>query len=231
MLEQRSTAPELMDRPDFDRRQVVDTFRFLQPVNRWLGGHRPLLSFLRRESQSWGPDQVYHFLDVGCGAGDVALALARWGRNQGYRLRIHGIDKHPAVVELAQAKCRAYPEISLARQDVFSLDSPAYDYVHASQFLHHFPDERVPAVLTHLLGLSRRKLVINDLVRAPLFYLATWAFTLFTAPVFRHDARLSVKKGFKLKELARLLQDTGLARFELERHFLYRFLLILSREE
>jgi hypothetical protein len=42
---------------------------------------------------------------------------------------------------------------------------------------------------------------------------------------------LSVKKGFKLKELARLLQDNAFTHFELERHFLYRFLLILSREE
>ena len=50
-------------------------------------------------------------------------------------------------------------------------------------------------------------MVINDLVRTPLAYLGTWLFSLAASPVFRHDARLSIRKGFTLRELHRLLSS------------------------
>ena len=70
--------------------------------------------------------------------------------------------------------------------------------------------------------------MINDLVRAPLHYALAWALTLFASPVFRHDARLSIRKGFILNELERLLREGGVGNFHLERHFFYRFLLIVN---
>jgi hypothetical protein len=219
-----------MDLPTFDLQQVVDTFRFIEMVNRWFGGNAALLSFFRRESQTWECGRTYRMLDVGCGVGDSAAALARWGRNHGHRLQIEAIDNNPLTVDLAGRNCRPYHEIALACRDVFHLDGPQYDYVLTSMFLHHFPDVRVPAVLEQLLSLCRLKLVVNDLIRAPLAYCGTWLFTLLTSAVFRHDARLSVRKGFLLPELQRLLCSHGFGGFRLERHFFYRFLLIIDKE-
>jgi len=62
------------------------------------------------------------------------------------------VDHHPAVVELARQNCRDYPEIEIAVGDVLNWESDAYDYVHASQFAHHFPDEEVVPLLRHLLA-------------------------------------------------------------------------------
>jgi 2-polyprenyl-3-methyl-5-hydroxy-6-metoxy-1,4-benzoquinol methylase len=231
MLEQRAAELEWMDSPDFGRPEVVGTFRFLEPVNRWFGGVRPLLSFFRRESQSWDRHEMVRILDVGCGAGDVPMALARWSRRRGYRFQIDAIDRHEITVELAQRRCQGYPEIAVFHQDVFHLSERKYDYVHASQFLHHFPDGEVVPVLNHLQRLSRSKLVINDLVRALLHYASAWALTLFASPVFRHDARLSIKRGFILNELEWLLKDGGVGNFRLERHFFYRFLLIVNNSK
>jgi 2-polyprenyl-3-methyl-5-hydroxy-6-metoxy-1,4-benzoquinol methylase len=227
----RATGMEWMDRPDFGRQGVMDTFRYLRPVNRWFGGRRPFLTFFRHESRLWDPHTTYRILDVGCGVGDVAIALSRWARRQGFHLHIHGIDKHPVVIELAKQNCQAYPEISLACQDLFALSGPTYDYVLTSQFLHHFPNPQVPGVLARLLALSQRKVVVNDLIRAPLAYAATWLFTLLTSEVFRHDARLSVRRGFTLPELVSLLGTLPFQSWRLERHFFYRFLLILSKRE
>lgn len=228
MLEGRTTEPEWMDGPDFGPRLAVDAFRFLVPVNRFLGGHGPMVAFFRRESRSWERDRTYTVLDVGCGAGDVPMALARWGRQAGHRLRITGLDKNPAIVALAQEWCRPYGEIAVRCQDVFQLDGRPYDYVLASQFLHHFPDERTAAVLRFLLGRCRGKVVVNDLVRTPVAYACTWLFTLLSTPVFRHDGRISVRRGFRPAELARLLRANGFARFRLTRHFFYRFQLVLD---
>lgn len=230
MLQRRASELEWMDGPDFGPPLVAGTFRFLEPVNRLLGGHRPMLGFFRRECRAWDRQQTYHLLDVGCGAGDVPLALARWGRRAGYRLEIEGLDHNPPTVDLARQKCRPYPEISLVCADALSWHGHEYDYVLASQFLHHFPDEQVPSVLRLLLGMSRRKVVINDLVRAPLAYMATWLFTLVASPVFRHDGRISVRRGFTLVELQRLLRGNNLPPFRLDRHFFYRFQLVLEKD-
>ena len=60
---------------------------------------------------------------------------------------------------------------------------------------------------------------------APLHYLGTWFLTLWTSRVFRHDARTAVIRGFRVEELRALLRAGGLDDYELEQHFLYRFLL------
>ena len=146
-------------------------------------------------------------------------------------LRIDGVDKHGATVDLARQRCRNYQEISVFRQDIFCSNGQRYDYVHASQFLHHFSDKEVSSIVSHLLDMSERKLVISDLVRASMHYLSAWVFTLFAFPVFRHDARLSIRRGFRPEELGRLLQSGGLSDFCMERHFFYRFLLIVDQKE
>ena len=165
---------------------------------------------------------------MGCGAGDVPAALVRWSRRRGYRVLVDAIDKHADIVALARRRCQNFPEISVPRKDVFHLDGHPYDYVHASRLIHHFPSKEVPSVLVFLLGLSERKLVVSDLVRAPLHYLSAWVFTLVSSPVFRHDARLSIRRGFTLDELNELLDRGQFVNFTLERHFFYRFLLIMS---
>ena len=229
MLERRAPGPELMDGPEFGFGEAADTFRFLVPVNRWFGGIRPLVSFFERESRTWDHSATYLLLDAGGGVGDVAVALVRWARQNGHRIRVNLVDKDPSAIELASEACRDYPEITVTCRDVLELRHQECDYVYASQFLHHFADEEVVPVLRQLLGMCRRKVVVNDLVRAPLAYLGTWFLTLGTSPVFRHDARMSVRRGFRVSELEGLLRDGGLGDLILEKHFFYRFLLIVSQ--
>jgi 2-polyprenyl-3-methyl-5-hydroxy-6-metoxy-1,4-benzoquinol methylase len=158
----------------------------------------------------------------------MAVALVKWGRRKGRTVHIRAIDNHPLIVELARQRCLGYAEISVEKQDALQLAEDRYDYVHASQFLHHFPDQEVGNVLRHLLGLCSKALVVSDLLHHPLHYAAAWLFSLPASQVFRHDARLSVRKGFRAHELRSLLEEHGFAGFQLEEHFLYRFLLVLT---
>jgi 2-polyprenyl-3-methyl-5-hydroxy-6-metoxy-1,4-benzoquinol methylase len=235
MLKERARGPEWLDADDLTHEVVHQTFDMLPKANLWFGGVRPTLAFFRRESRAWAPGEVVSILDAGCGIGDVAVALVRWARRAGYRLQVHGIDRHPLVVEMAQEHCQDYPEIEITCANVLTLEAregeELYDYVHASQVVHHFPSEEVVPLLRHMLGLCRRKVVVNDLVRAPLAYAATWIFTLIGPPVFRHDGRISVRRGFRLDELGQLLRAGGLRPFSLTWHFFYRFLLVLDKEQ
>jgi hypothetical protein len=217
-----------MDGPEFGFGEAVDTFRYLVPVNRWFGGVRPIVSFFERESQTWDGLATYRLLDAGGGVGDVVVALAQWARRNGHRIRVDLVDRDPSAIKLAGEACRYYPEITVTCQDVLELGGQEYDYVYASQFLHHFADEEVVPVLRQLLGMCRRKVIVNDLVRAPLAYASTWFLTLWTSAVFRHDARMSVRRGFRVSELDGLLRYGGLCDFILEEHFFYRFLLIVN---
>jgi len=231
VFRQRALEAELMDKATFGPQEVNDTFRFIEPVNRWLGGSRAILSFFERESQSWSTSQSYEILDVGCGSGDIPVTLARWGQRRGFRLHIQAIDNHPDTLELARHRGRNYPEITFDRQDLYDLAGDQADYVLLSMLLHHLPDDAIPAVLQRMLTVCRRKVAVNDLLRAPLAYCGTWLFSLFASAVFRHDARLSVRKGFTLDELKKLLADHGFRSFHVERHFFYRFLLTLDKKE
>mgnify|MGYP005860412391 FL=1 len=133
-------GPELMDGEDFGRREVVATFRYLAPTNRAFGGVRPLIRFLEREGRQWQPDRTYRILDVGCGLGDIPVAVARWARRRGQRLRLEAIDINPITAEMAQSYCSAYPEISVLCQDALAIADGAYDSVFASLFLLHCAD-------------------------------------------------------------------------------------------
>src|SRR5699024_11715282 len=43
-------------------------------------------------------------LDIGCGGGDVACALARWARRGGVDLRVTGIDPDPRAHDWARRR-------------------------------------------------------------------------------------------------------------------------------
>ncbi len=146
------------------------------------------------------------------------------------RLHIDAVDNHPLTADLAQRTCAAFPEITCTCRDAFALDGQRHDYIIMSMFLHHFPDEEIPDVMKRLLAACRRQVVVNDLVRSPLHYAGTWLFTLLTSDVFRHDARLSVRKGFVPEDLARLLRGHGIHNFRMERRFFYRLLLTIGKE-
>jgi 2-polyprenyl-3-methyl-5-hydroxy-6-metoxy-1,4-benzoquinol methylase len=221
-------GPERMDNDSFSRQDAMDTFRYLVPVNRLFGGIRPVISVLQRESGAWGEGETCRILDAGCGSGDVAVDIVRWARRHGQHVAIDAVDSHLPTLELARRRCAGYPEIRLHHRDVFARGEGPYDYVYASQFLHHFPDAEAPAVIQSLRQMCRRRLIISDLVASPLHYLATWMLTLFTSGVFRHDARISVRRGFRVDELQALLRRHGFDQFRIERHFLYRFVLIMD---
>ena len=88
--------------------------------------------------------------------------------------------------------------------------------------------QTVVSVLKHLLGLAKRKVVINDLLRAPLHYWSAWVLGLVSSPVFRHDSRLSIRRGFTFAELDEFLRLGGIHHYSLKPYFFYRFLLCIN---
>lgn len=82
-----------------------------------------------------GPDDA--LLDIGCGTGIMALALAPAVG------RVHGIDFSPVMVERARENCQACPSATFATGSITEpgVENGAFNKVLAYSVLQYLPDE------------------------------------------------------------------------------------------
>lgn len=233
----RSTADEIMDDPTIPAAGLSATLRQLASINTFLGGYPPsvrgVLALLSRPSEdrrvprptaltprpptpSLGEGEVRAsatLLDVGTGAADTPRKLVEASAARGIRLDVTAIDLAAATAEYARAACAGHPSIHVEQGDLFALipGRHRFDIVHAAMVLHHFPDEEAVRALVWMYALAERGVVINDLHRHPLAY---WGIRALTAlawrdPMIRHDAPVSVLRGFRAAELRDLAARAG----------------------
>lgn len=202
-LERRSSALEFMDDLDFQGADLIESFRFIRMVNLLGGGQRAVLNGLRTALKKWPRHRPVEILDVGCGIGDLGIAMTRWGRQHDFEIRYRGLDQSDHTLALARQHTRSF-DFEFVRGDLFSSCLPEADLVVASMVLHHFNDEDVVRAIRNLGGKARHALIINDLERSPLAWLAAWFLTAPLSRLSRADALTSVEKGFTVDELATL---------------------------
>lgn len=206
----RSARLELMDSEDVSEADLRRTFRELALINRRLGGHAATL----RALESLIPPGLkrVRILDVGCGDGDAASFILDWAQARGLEATVHGIDLSAVSVRLAAARER--PGLSFACRDLFALESGEdYDIVHAGLLLHHCPGAAAVRALKAMHSHARLGVAVNDLHRHPAAYYAIKALTAAFSRdrLIRHDAPLSVLRGFSRAELRALCREAGLA--------------------
>lgn len=212
--------------------RLTRALRDIRWVNRWLGGYAATRAVLRPLMQSRA---ALRMLDLGTGVADVPEHLVRWAARCGTRLEVVAIDANAATVDYARAALdRRLPEplraqIHVAVGDALDLpfDENAFDVVHAAMFMHHLPSAPAAELLREMNRMARVGLVVNDLHRHPLAYgsIKTLGFLLPTSAMFRHDAPLSVLRGFRRDELERLAHQAGLGDYRIRWHWAFRWTL------
>ncbi len=224
---QRSREIEIMDDLQCNGEVVDQTLRELEFINRWLGGNSVTLEGVR---QLAGGQKTITLADLGCGGGDMLKILARWGRKNKLNLSLTGIDANPYIIQFARNNCKAYPEINLENQDIFSRDFQVlkFDIITGTLFYHHFPQADLIDLFYKLKHQARLGLVINDLHR---HWLAFYSIRLLTrlfsrSSMVRFDAPLSVLRGFSRAELNDLLFKAGIHSFELKWKWAFRWLVV-----
>jgi 2-polyprenyl-3-methyl-5-hydroxy-6-metoxy-1,4-benzoquinol methylase len=233
----RSRDDEWMDLPSTSREEFVQALHDIRWVNKRLGGTAALLNgVLELLPRTYAG--TFKILDLGTGSADIPLALARWARSQKHktniRFEITALDMHPIAVETARHMTQDYPEIEVTQGNALQLsyDNQSFDIVTSSMCMHHLSDADAGRLLREMARLGRLGFVINELERHPLAWLGIHLLGRFTrkGAVFKHDAPLSVLRGFNRKELETLRTQSSLAGLQIFHRRPYRWLLIWRHE-
>lgn len=227
----RSAEPEMMDLPDQPGELLTEDLRNLRLINRYLGCHRNVLRGLAR--LVW-TNQLPSFslLDVGTGSADIPEVIVRWARRNHVTARIAALERDPVSVEEAADQIRNSPEITLVRGDGMSppFGPASFDFVLASQLLHHFADSQIIAALRTWARLARRAIIVNDLVRHPIPYqgirLVTKAFT--RNAMTRSDGPRSVQRACTISEWRELFRRANVGEFSVQWVLPFRVLGVIS---
>jgi SAM-dependent methyltransferase len=226
----RSYEMEMMDLPGQPRALLEEDLRNLRVINRSLGNYRNVVRGLNRLVRAQKIDR-FSLLDVGTGSGDIPTVIARWARCHAVAARISALEPEPVTVAQAAAQTRNFPEVTVVRGDATAppFHAAAFDFVLASQLLHHFSEEQIVRLLRIWSPLARRAIIVSDLVRHPLAYHGIRLLTkLFTRNAMtRTDAPLSVARAFTLTEWRALLREADVGPFQIFSAFPFRVMALI----
>ena len=210
MFDSRSTTMEFLDRPDCDPALAAASYRFMETVNCRFGGIRIVRRFLTAETAGRYTGAPLRILDIGSGSCDIPLAVSRWARAYDIPLHFTCLEMAGHAVDIArgQLALAGNPAVQLLQEDAFT-HQPAepYDCAVASMCFHHFSDAQILTLVQRLRGFVLNSVLINDLRRSRLSSLAARLLLAGTPAGVRHDALLSIRRGFKISELSTLLRQ------------------------
>lgn len=196
---------ELMEDPACDPRKLHNTYAQFRAINTLASGWRRIYRLYVKPAAARGRHLT--MLDVGFGAGDIPIRLAKWAERDGIELMITAIDADRRA--LAWVRGREHPsnvtfrEASLAE---LLTRGRRFDFVISNHLLHHLSEPALGKLCADTRQLSRQVVIHNDVVRSDLALL--W-FAALTAPLFHDsfivpDGLVSIRRSFSHRELVAL---------------------------
>jgi hypothetical protein len=214
---QRVNTEEILDSDACPPVEAESSLRDLCRINRWFGGVATTRRLIQRVASATG-DKSFSVLEVAAGFGEVSKAAGRQLAHKRITLEVTDLDRVRSHL-LRGNRAVVADALSLPFQD------GSFDLVSCSLFAHHLE----PAELGHFIGeglrVSRRAVLINDLVRHPLHLALVYAgFPLMRSYVSRVDGLASVRRAYVPDEMRRILLSAARppARIEISRNFLFR---------
>ena len=221
-----------MDQPDLDQARHWHALRGLARID-WLSGSAGILWPSIRQLAEESSSQPLRILDVACGAGDLCIALHQRAARCGLSLHLEGADISSQALEYAGKRAKTVgAKVHFFQQDALGGDFPSvYDVVFCSLFLHHLNEEQAVNLLKAMARAARRMILISDLTRSRLGWLAAYLVTrmLTTSDVVHVDGPLSVQGAFTPTEALALAHQAGLHGATVVRRWPFRFLLTWGR--
>jgi 2-polyprenyl-3-methyl-5-hydroxy-6-metoxy-1,4-benzoquinol methylase len=228
-LKYRTYKKELLDEDDIPTEDLRKNLTELNFINTWLGGHNisicGLKQFIRKKKEIL-------ICEIGCGGGDNIFALNRWCKKHKIRAEFIGIDIKPACIEFAKEKAQINDVLWVVNDYQKVAFDKMPDVVFSSLFCHHFTEEQLVEQLKWMQANSTQGFFINDLQRNAIAYqLIKWLTNFFSnSYLVKHDAPLSVARGFKKREWRDMLKKSNLTNFIINWKWAFRYLVIYKHE-
>ena len=203
----RTDKEELMDDFSIGGDLLRDTLDKLENINRWLGGNLMTVRALKKVLKNHPKEQELTIADIGCGHGDILRDVAKFGRKNGYKMKLIGMDANPTAIAYANELSTEFSELSFKTEDIFSeaFKNRKFDVVLATLFLHHFKEEQLTSFLGNTLKQTKIGIVVNDLHRHKLAYYLFMLLSVFIKNnMIIEDGLTSVLRGFKRNDLVRI---------------------------
>lgn len=216
-----------MDAPDADVAELDRGLAFIRTVNRRLGGTRAVLAHMEPWLAAWPASQPLTVLDVATGSADIPLALAYRAKSLGRKARIMALDMHATTLQFARRHIGHDHPIQLLRGDAtrLPLADNSVDFVISSLFFHHLTTPQATGALKEMVRVVRHGLIVSDLVRSRWAMAAIKMLTLFSPRLHRHDARVSVAKGWHKDEVLSMAASAGASYARYQPRLFARFTL------
>lgn len=227
----RPEVAEQMDRPDCDPAALDRTYGGFRVVNAVVAGWqltyraliRPLLAAHALEpgggardgtgdntADGCGADDApFRILDIGAGGGDLARALLRRSRRDGFAVHVTAVDPDARAHAWASGRPPT-PGLELLRATSGELvrRGRRFDVVLSNHLLHHLDAGELDAVLADSEVLAARRSIHSDIRRSPVAYGLFSAGTLpfFPRSYIRPDGLASIRRSYTPDELAAALR-------------------------
>ena len=210
----RRHEAELMDDPALDAESHLAALRGLRRINRITRSAAILWPAIARAAKEISPAPL-RMLDLACGGGDNALAIAQIVHRRGLALDVHGCDISPVAIAEARrsASSLGVDPNGFFSRDVLGQALPAgYHVIMCSLFLHHLDREQATRMIRRMAEAAERIALVSDLRRTRLGLGMAWVGSrlLTRSPVVHVDAVRSVAGAFVESEVDRMVAESGL---------------------
>jgi 2-polyprenyl-3-methyl-5-hydroxy-6-metoxy-1,4-benzoquinol methylase len=227
-LNERSRKDELLDQPNISTKDLHQNLHELDVINRLLGGHAATLKGIKKIIGN-NAHKTWRIIDLGCGGGDSLRAIAKWAYKKNLKVELKGVDLLEDAIVYAKANSEGF-DIDFIQSDFKEVKSGSFDIAISSLFCHHLYDETLRSLIETKLRLAKHA-VINDLHR---HFLAYYSIKLLTSVfskshLVKHDACLSVARGFKRKDFENLLNMFVDVKISISWIWAFRWLVVISR--
>lgn len=200
-------AEEEMDAAQLPPARYARVLADLARINGLTMAPRPTLGFLDRVRARSVGTRPWRILDVGFGAGDMLVRVARWGKRRGVALDLAGVDLNPKSAPVADA--RLGDQARLVTGDYRDLAGQGWDIILSSLVTHHMTAGQRTEFLRFMESESARGWLVNDLhrQRLPFAGYPLLAALALVDPIVRRDGQLSVGRSFRRAEWQAMLVE------------------------
>ena len=213
----------MLDGKNIPFEDIKRNMQELDFINKHLGGHKITLKGVKALADR----NVLHISEIGCGGGDNLRVIKNWCNKKNISVKLTGIDINDECILFARER-PSNKDINFICSDYKLVQFDSFpDIIFSSLFCHHFSNEEVVEIMQWMHGHSKVGFFINDLHRHTFAFNSIRLLTKIFSKSYmvKHDAPLSVKKGFRKKEWQKIFAQADIEKYEIKWQWAFRWLI------